>query len=66
MEGGRPVAPSDTGSTQQRGRDELQVKLEAARTAAAQRAVAKNRVAFKLDIDDANTIAFINVESNRE
>ena len=65
MEGGRPVAPSDTGSTQQRGRDELQVKLEAARTAAAQRAVAEERARIARELHDviAHSVSVMTVQA---
>ena len=65
MEGGRPLAPSDTGSTQQRGRDELQVKLEAARTAAAQRAVAEERARIARELHDviAHSVSVMTVQA---
>ena len=65
MEGGRPLAPSDTGSAQQRGRDELQVKLEAARTAAAQRAVAEERARIARELHDviAHSVSVMTVQA---
>jgi len=65
MEGGKPLAPSDTGSTQQRGRDELQVKLEAARTAAAQRAVAEERARIARELHDviAHSVSVMTVQA---
>jgi hypothetical protein len=46
MEGSR-LRQATRAAHSQRGRDELQVKLEAARTAAAQRAVAEERRASR-------------------
>ena len=65
MEGGRPLAPSDTGGAQQRGRDELQVKLEAARTAAAQRAVAEERARIARELHDviAHSVSVMTVQA---
>ena len=65
MEGGSPLAPSETGSTQQRGRDELQVKLEAARTAAAQRAVAEERARIARELHDviAHSVSVMTVQA---
>jgi signal transduction histidine kinase len=65
MEGGRPLAPSDTGSAPQRGRDELQVKLEAARTAAAQRAVAEERARIARELHDviAHSVSVMTVQA---
>ena len=65
MEGGRHLAPSDTGSAQQRGRDELQVKLEAARTAAAQRAVAEERARIARELHDviAHSVSVMTVQA---
>ena len=65
MEGGRPLAPSDTGSAQQRGRDELQIKLEAARTAAAQRAVAEERARIARELHDviAHSVSVMTVQA---
>jgi signal transduction histidine kinase len=65
MEGGKPLAPSDTGSLQQRGRDELQVKLEAARTAAAQRAVAEERARIARELHDviAHSVSVMTVQA---
>ena len=65
MEGRRPLAPSDTGSAQQRGRDELQIKLEAARTAAAQRAVAEERARIARELHDviAHSVSVMTVQA---
>lgn len=65
MEGGRRLAPSDTGSAQQHGRDELQVKLEAARTAAAQRAVAEERARIARELHDviAHSVSVMTVQA---
>jgi len=65
MDGGKPLAPSDTGGAQQRGRDELQVKLEAARTAAAQRAVAEERARIARELHDviAHSVSVMTVQA---
>jgi len=50
---------------QQRGRDELQVKLEAARTAAAQRAVAEERARIARELHDviAHSVSVMTVQA---
>jgi signal transduction histidine kinase len=61
----RPLVPSDGGSPQQRGRDELQVKLEAARTAAAERAVAEERARIARELHDviAHSVSVMTVQA---
>ena len=64
---GQPRAASDTAGMppQGRGRDELQVKLEAARTAAAQRAVAEERQRIARELHDviAHSVSVMTVQA---
>jgi signal transduction histidine kinase len=64
MGAGRPPVPSDRGSAQ-RGRDELQVRLEAARTAAAERAVAEERARIARELHDviAHSVSVMTVQA---
>jgi len=65
MEAGRPLVPSDRDSARQRGRDELQARLEAARTAAAERAVAEERARIARELHDviAHSVSVMTVQA---
>ena len=65
MEGGRPVTQSHIPGAQQRGRDELQLRLEAARTAAAERAVAEERARIARELHDviAHSVSVMTVQA---
>lgn len=65
MGAGRPLVPSDSGGAEQRGRDELQARLEAARTAAAERAVAEERARIARELHDviAHSVSVMTVQA---
>ena len=65
MEPGRPLTPLEGEAQQARGLDELQLKLEAARTAAAERAVAEERQRIARELHDvvAHSVSVMTVQA---
>jgi signal transduction histidine kinase len=65
MEGGQRATQSQIPGVPQRGRDELQLKLEAARTAAAERAVAEERARIARELHDviAHSVSVMTVQA---
>lgn len=65
MERGRPLTPLEGEAQQARGLDELQLKLEAARTAAAERAVAEERQRIARELHDvvAHSVSVMTVQA---
>jgi len=65
MGAGQPLVPSDGGNARERRRDELQMKLEAARTAAAERAVVEERHRIARELHDviAHSVSVMTVQA---